>query len=191
MNPPKPKLIKAKRAKLATLIKDRPELERKLGELTRATILNQSLTAELNAELEAVKARFTKKLEDCKEVINECTTAIESFAISNRQELFGKDSKTLSIGGHKLSFRDNGGAVETVRGVTQATVLDRLLTHEDEDTADLFVSWKAGLAKDVIKAKWPDYEAFLTSLGLKLEHTENFSLELGLEESVGNQIKAA
>lgn len=189
--PPRDKVVKAKRAHLATLIKDRPELERKLGELTRATILQNSITSELNAELEAVKARYTKKLEDCKETVSECTTAIEAFALSHRADLFNGDGKTIEIGGHELSFRDNGGAVETVRGITQATVLDRLLTHQNEDTADLFISWKAALAKDVIKAKWPDYADFLTGVGLKLEHTENFSIKLSLVEGAETNLQAA
>ncbi len=189
--PPKAKTVKAKRAMLATLIKDRPELETKLGELTRATILQNSLTAEMNAEIEAVKARFTSKLETHKETVSECTTAIETYVLSHRNELFGKDSKTVEIGGHELSFRANGGAVETVKGITQATALDRLIIHENEEIADLFVTWKASLAKDVIKAKWPDHQEFLTSIGLRLEHSENFTIKLSLVEGAETQLKAA
>jgi phage host-nuclease inhibitor protein Gam len=182
---------RAKRAAIAALIKDRTELERKLASMVRAKIHADALTAELNAEIETIKARFAPKLEALKEEINEGTTAVESYALSHRAELFGKDSKTASIGGHKLILRDNGGAIVTARGIKTDTVLDRLITHEDEGAADLFVRWKASLNKEAAKAKWPDYQAFLEGVGLRMEHSEDFSIELSLVEAADSTLKAA
>lgn len=191
MSTPKKTNLRAKRAHMATLIKDRPELEAKLGQLARATIMSNALTAELNAEIEAIKARFAPKLEAHKEAISECATAIESYVVSHRAEIFAKDSKTATVAGHELSLRDNGGSVETLKGITQATVLDRLLNHEDEATADLFIRYKSSLDKEAIKAKWPDHVEFLSALGLKIEHAENFAIKLHLEEGASSNIKAA
>lgn len=183
--------LRAKRAHLSTVIQDRAELERKLAELARATILNQALTAELNAEIETLKNRFAPKLAATAETISECSTAVENYALSHRTELFGKDSKTATIAGHELTLRDNGGAIVTARGVNAATVLDRLITHEDETTADLFLKWRPSLNKEAAKAKWPDHQSFLEDIGLRLEHTENFAINLALMQGADTQIKAA
>lgn len=191
MSDTKKQNLRAKRAALATVIRDRAELERKLAELTRATILHNALTAELNAEIETLKNRFAPKLSSTQETISEATTAIENYALSHRAELFGKDSKTATIAGHELTLRDNGGAIVTARGITAANVLDRLLTHEDEATADQFIKWKASLNKEACKSKWADLSEFLESLGLRLEHTENFAINLALLEGADSTLKAA
>jgi phage host-nuclease inhibitor protein Gam len=189
--PPKSKTVAAKRAAVASVIKDRAELESKLGQIARASILVNSITAEMNAEIEAIKARFAPRIEAARETINEGTTAVENYVLTHRGEIFARGSKTATVAGHEVSLRDNGGAIVQARGVTQAAVIDRLLTHEDEATADQFLSWKCSLNKEAAKNRWEEHQTFLESLGLRLEHTELFSIKLALVDGADTNLKTA
>lgn len=187
----KTKTLAAKRAALATVIKDRTELEQKLGHIARATILTNALTAEMNAEIEAIKARFAPKIEAQRDTINEATTAVENYVLSHRDELFARGSKTAAVAGHEISLRDNGGAIVQARGVTQAAIIERLLTHTDEAVADLFLSWKCSLSKEAAKNRWEEHQTFLEGIGLRLEHTETFAIKLNLLEGADTKLQTA
>lgn len=189
--PPQKKVKQAKQALLASLIRDRAELETKLGQITRATILFDALTAEMNASLKAIEDQFRPQLNELAQTIKETESAIEIFVREHREELFLKGAKTIIISGHELSLTDNGGAVATVKGITQDTALQRLLLHENEELADQFVSWRATLAKSVIQAQFDRHEAFLSEIGLRIEHTENFKLSLNLAAGADVNLVAA
>lgn len=176
----KMKIAAAKAAKLHVLIKDGAELARALDEAARATIAHNAITQELNAEMQVVKERFAARLDALAATKDERESAIQSYCERHRSEVFPEERQSTTIGGHTLKFHKGTGKLTTIKGVTEATVIDRLIEHHDEALSDKCLSWKPSLNKDAIKAAFPDHRDALTELGLVIQKEESFTIELDL-----------
>jgi phage host-nuclease inhibitor protein Gam len=174
---------RAKQQRLALFLKNPAELLAALQRGAGLTIKIQAKTAKLNAKLKEIKDEFATDLDALSEELKEVDQSVMQYAELNRETLFG-EAQSVKVGGHGLKYRDNGGAVKTVKKVTQEGALDRLLLCEgDEETlAAEFVTWKASLNKARIKALYEEHEEFLRSKGLIIEHEETLSIEYDLEE---------
>lgn len=175
------KIAAAKAAKLHVLIKDAAELASALNEAARATIALNALTQELNAELQVVKERFAAKLDALASTKDERESAIQSYCERHRAQVFPEDKQSVTIAGHTLKFHKGTGKLTTIKGVTEATVIDRLIEHEDEALSNGCLNWKPSLDKDAIKAAFPDHRDTFTEMGLAIQKDESFTIELDLK----------
>jgi phage host-nuclease inhibitor protein Gam len=177
----KAKIAAAKAAKLHVLIKDDLELAIALNDAARATIALNALTQELNAELQVVKERYADKLDAMASIKEEREDAIQSYCERHRAQVFPEDKQSVTIAGHTLKFHKGTGKLTTIKGVTEATVIDRLIEHEDEALSDKCLNWKPSLDKDAIKAAFPDHRETFTEMGLAIQKDESFTIELDLK----------
>lgn len=174
------KIAAAKKAKLQVLIKDEAELAAALNDAARATIAHNALTQELNAEIQVIKERFAAKLDALAATKDEREAAVQSYCERHRDTLFPKDKQSTTIAGHELKFHKGTGKLTTIKGVTEATVIDRLIEHEDEELSDKCLAWKPSLNKDAIKAAFPDHRDTFTEMGLAIQKDESFTINLDL-----------
>lgn len=157
-------------------IKDRDQLAHALAIAKQATILVGSITAEMDAEVAAVKAKYESKITQRKTEVEAASKAIQVFANDHREMLLHNGGKSCEINGHVLGWRDNGGAIKMTKGVTEKKLLAKLL--KNSALAKLFVRRTPTLDKEAMKAKWNGFKSKLTALGVRLKHEETFFIEL-------------
>ena len=139
------------------------------------TLLARSIATEMDAELAAVKGRFEHQIKEHQDAAAAEIAAVEAYASQHRKALFG-EAKSATIDGHEIGYRDNGGAVKTVKGVTEKKALARLLAKPR--LLKLFVRNKPAIDKEAIKAKWSIWKGPLQKLGFRIAHEETFFAEL-------------
>lgn len=159
----------------------KPEMTHKplatlLATAKTCTILVRSITAEMDAEVAAVKAKFAGKISTRQSEAEAAIKAAQVYADEHREELLKEGGKSCVINGHTLGWRDNGGAIRMAKGMTEKKVLAKLL--KSSGLAKLFVRRSPTLDKEAMKAKWSGFKAKLTALGVRLKHEESFFVEL-------------
>lgn len=167
---------------MSTTIQSLDDLHRALAQARVDTILANSLAAELNAELAAVHARFDDKIKGRMDSVKAITKAVEVYASKNRATLLKGKAKSLTVDGHEIGWRDNGGAVACVRGTKEKQVVARLLKAGGA-LRKYFIRQTPSLDKDAIKAKWATFSGKLKALGLRIKHEEAFFIELDISKT--------
>lgn len=174
---PNPDNVVKKRAKAAALrevIKDQAELETVASKAANLQLSRAILVNEFELKIAAAKELFKKNLDQINEELEALVERMEAYAQKNRKELF-KDKKSVRILGHKIEFRDNGGKVETAKGISVKMVVDSLLSIGDEEFADQFLRYKTTLNKDAVLEHWEKEKPILERIGLMVSHVETFS----------------
>lgn len=161
-------------------IQNTEQLAAALAVAKQSTILARSLTAEMDAEVAAVQAKFQGKIKTRTDEIEAATKAIHVYVSANRAALLPKDAKSTTLNGHEFGYRDNGGAIKAAPRLTEKKLLERLMRVKA--LRRLFVREKPSLDKDAMKTKWRSFGAQLTRLGARLVHTESFFIELDVTE---------
>lgn len=161
-------------------IQNNDQLAAALSIAKQATILAHSLTAEMDAEVAAVQARFQGKIKQRTDEVEAATKAIHVYVNANRVALLPKDAKSTTLNGHEFGYRDNGGAIKAAPKMTEKKLLERLMRVKA--LRRLFVREKPSLDKDAMKSKWRAFGAKLQKLGARLVHTESFFIELDVTE---------
>lgn len=167
---------------MSTPIQSLDDLHRALAEARADTILARSLTAEMDAELAAVRARFDGKIKTRTDNVKAITKAVEVYASKNRATLLKGKAKSLNVDGHEIGWRENGGAVSCVRGTTEKKAVARILKAGGV-LKQYFIRQTPGLNKDAIKAKWATFGGKLKALGLRIKHEEDFYINLDVSET--------
>ena len=158
-----------------TPITTEDQLIASLAQAKAATILATAMTAEMDAEVAAVKAKFEGKIKTRTDEVAAIAKALQIYADENRKTLFPA-KKSTTVNGHVFGYRDNGGAIKTVKGVTEKKLLERLI--RTPLLKRLFVRSKPSLDKEAMLTRWPLYRDRLTKLGARLKKEEIFFLEL-------------
>lgn len=153
----------------------------------QATILVRSMTAEMDAEVAAVQAKHQKKIAARQTEADEAISQVQRYAIEHRKELLKDGCKTVKVNGHSFGWRDNGGAIKTVKGMTEKKLLERLL--RSPRLSRLFVRTKPTLNKDALLARWDQFKAQLTKLGARRVTTESFFVELDVTPAAESTVK--
>lgn len=147
-----------------------------LATAKQATILVRSITAEMDAEVAAVKAKFTGKIATRASEAEAAIKAAQVYADANRDELLKDGGKSCTLNGHTLGWRDTPGAIKCTKGVTEKKLLARLM--RDSRLCKLFVRNKPTLNKEAMQDRWDRFKAKLSKLGARLVVEENFFVEL-------------
>jgi len=142
--------------------------------------LEQDRAALLRDErIEALKMEFDIQIEEYGREIEKNTKRLSAWAVTNRKAEFG-EKQSITLGGHKLAFREGTGKVEYVTGTKEADVLDLILASEDEAQAERFVSVKPSLNKNAVLSAWRSSATareFLATCGITVVKEEKFSFE--------------
>jgi phage host-nuclease inhibitor protein Gam len=152
------------------------ELLQWLNTAQQATILARSMSAEMDAELSAVKARFEGKIKTRTDEAAAAIQAARVYADENRKELLKAGGKSVKLNGHTLGWRDTPGAIKCVKGMTEKKLLERLM--RETQMRRLFVRTKPTLNKEAMLNLWGRFKKKLTALGARLVMEENFYVEL-------------
>lgn len=163
------------------------DLQTTLDLAARERIACNALTAEMDAEITAIKTRFETKIEKHKTGEAALLAAAKAYAEEHRAELLSKGIKSLPLGGHKVGWNDNGGAVSFARGKPEKKVLASILKRPR--LARLFVRMKPSLDKEAIAAKWARWGASLKGLGIRYGSSEVFFVELDITETPDARVK--
>lgn len=147
-----------------------------LATAKQATILVRSITAEMDAEVAAVQAKFTGKIATRASEAEAAIKAAQVYADANRAELLKDGGKSFTLNGHTLGWQDTPGAIKTVKGMTEKKLLARLMQHTQ--LRRLFVRTKPSLNKEAMHARWDRFKAKLSKLGARLVVEENFFVKL-------------
>jgi len=166
-------------------INNETQLIAALAEAKAATILARSMTAEMDAEVAAVKAKFEGKIKTRTDEAEAITQAVAIYANTHRKTLFAEGHKSTTLNGHTFGFRDNGGAIKTVKGVTEKKLLERLM--RTPGLRKLFVRNKPAIDKDAMKSRWRTWKGPLQKIGARLVSAEAFFLELDVSEDPAGQ----
>jgi phage host-nuclease inhibitor protein Gam len=140
------------------------------------TILVRSITAEMDAEVAAVKAKFAGKISTRQSEAEAAIKAAQVYAEANRAELLKAGGKSVKLNGHTLGWRDTPGAIKCVKGTTEKKLLERLM--RETQMRRLFVRTKPTLNKEAMLNLWGRFKKKLTALGARLVMEENFFVEM-------------
>jgi phage host-nuclease inhibitor protein Gam len=152
------------------------ELTTLLDAAKSATILVRSMTAEMDAEVAAVKARFGGKIKMRADESEAAIEAAQVYADKHRADLLKDGGKSCTLNGHTLGWRDTPAAIKCMKGTTEKKLLERLMRHTQ--LRRLFVRTKPTLNKEAMQERWKRFKTKLTKLGARLVTTENFFVEL-------------
>ncbi len=130
-------------------------------------------------KLEELKMEFDLQIEELGRAITLNTKRLAGWAVTNRQAEFG-EKQSITLGGHKLAFREGTGKVTYEGETKEEDVLDLLLACEDESVAERFVTIKTSLSKTAVLAAWRNstpLRELLASTGIRVLKEEKFSFE--------------
>lgn len=148
-----------------------------LNTAKQATILVRSITAEMDAEVAAVKAKYSGKIQTRADEADAAIKQAQVYADANRLELLKDGGKSCTLNGHTLGWRDTPGAIKTSgKGMTEKKLLERLMRNPQ--LCRLFVRTKPTLDKEAMLSRWDRFKAKLMKLGARRVTTENFFVEL-------------
>jgi phage host-nuclease inhibitor protein Gam len=160
-------------------IKDRDEATG-IAAGTAGLILARDKAALIRDErIEALKMEFALEIEEFDRKIDQNTKRLSAWAVANRKVEFG-DKQSITLAGHKLSFRAGTGKVEFQPGVKEAEALDRILAQDDEATIERFVTIKTSLNKNAVISAWKQsatLRELLESCGIAVMKGESFTFE--------------
>lgn len=142
-----------------------------------SALLARALTTEMDAKLAAIRNQYEEKISQAQEEAQAEIKAVKAY-VSQAGPDFFTTGKTATVDGHKIGFRDNGGAVKTAKGVTEKTALARLVRQPL--LARLFTRTKVTLNKEAMADKWAAFKGRLSKLGFRWVREEVFFVELDI-----------
>lgn len=142
----------------------------------QATILVRATTAQMDAEIDAVKARHQATIALRQAEADTAIKAAQVYADKHRATLLQAGGKSVKLNGHTLGWRDTPAAVKCLKGTTEKKLLERLMRNKQ--LARLFVRNKPTLNKEAMQERWARFKTKLTRLGARLVTSENFFVEL-------------
>jgi len=152
-----------------------------LATAKQATILVRSITAEMDAEVAVVKAKYEAQISNRQTEADNALKAATDYAAEHREALLIKGGKSVELNGHTLGWRDNGGAIKVAgKGITEKKLLQRLL--RSSRLTRLFVRTKPSLDKEAMLTRWDQFKRQLTAMGARRVVTESFFVELDVTE---------
>jgi phage host-nuclease inhibitor protein Gam len=181
-NPKSPisKIMKSILSKLRlTPITSRDEATAIAAATAQLTLVQERAALQLAERLESVKLEYNLQIEEYGREIEKNTKRLGSWALLNRATEFGT-RQSITLAGHKLSFREGTGKVEFAPSIKESDALDNLLSLKDESTIERFISIKASLSKTAVLTAWRTSESLksiLTSCGITVTKDEKFSFE--------------
>lgn len=162
----------AKRIKRSVrILGDRQEAESVVGEICTHLLEGETLTAQMNQELQAVRNRFEEAISNHDAAVKDLLPAVQLWADSHPEE-FGK-RKSLEMLHAIVGYRTGQPKISPLPGWTWKRV-EAMLESRKIGYLDKKVSIdKDGLiaARDVLKSQG------LADLGVKVEQEESFYLE--------------
>lgn len=156
-----------------------------LAAMRTERIHQQSLTAELNAELAKIKNRFEPQIQKHKDAELAHAEAVQAYFDAHRAELLKGKAKSLTIEGHKIGLRSSGSKITFTKKSGGADKVVEALRLAGGKLAELFVRTKHELDKPALKKKdnREAYEAELEAFGIRYAGEELFFIELDMEGS--------
>jgi phage host-nuclease inhibitor protein Gam len=151
-----------------------------LAAMRRERTLQQSITAELNAELARVKDRHEPDLTKHAAEEKRLAEAVRAFVEGQRGALLGK-AKSFKVEGHTIGFRSNGGAISFTKKSGGAKGVLQTLRDAGGKLAKLFIRTKEDLDKSAMKENWEQHGPVLQEIGVRLTEEELFFIELDME----------
>lgn len=170
----------------ALVITTRADLETAVGQLAHATSESQRLSAEMDQEINAVRARYEGPLGSLTAELETITEAAAEWAARNPGEFGTKKSLPLTHG--TIGWRVGNPTLKPLSGWTWDRVLEKLTTQPDWLR---FVRTKAEVAKDLLLAEreiLPD--SALKSMGVQVIRNEPFFIEPKLTEVTTRAVAA-
>jgi len=134
----------------------------------------RGISLDLAGQIAALKEAAKSQLESLKRDYDARVAQLNTWAVVNRNAEFG-DAKTITLAGHKLSFRDSPGKVTFEKGLNEEAVIQALLNLADQDFADLFLRYTTELNRESIAEHWDEEGHILKNLGIRLSKPEIFT----------------
>lgn len=173
-------------------IKDRSELESVVLDTASLQLQLADLVNRRNQAVSELSSSYDLAAERLQADIAARVTRLQTYCTAQRQALFG-DRQSLAVAGHKLAWRRSPGKVDFADGVKTDDALNSLLTLDDDDAIERFITIKPTLDKKAILKAWDSSEAsraLLSSIGILVVHPESFAFEPDLEAVPTSALKS-
>lgn len=152
-----------------------------LAAMRTERIHQQSLTAELNAELAKAKNRHEPEIQKHATKEKELAEAVQAYFDAHRAELLPGKLKSTKLEGHVIGFRANGGAISFTKKSGGAKKVLEALKAAGGKVAKLFIRTTEAVDKAAMKDEWESYGEELAAFGVRLTEEELFFIELDME----------
>lgn len=149
-----------------------PQAEAALAEIAALDRKLDSISNELNAEIDAAKDTANQKSAGLLGRRKDLADALATYATLNKSDLF-RDKKSLELAFGIMGFRQSTQIAQVTR-ITQAMTLEKLHEYAFMDA----IRTKEELNKDIV-AGWPDER--LELVGLKRRQLDTFFIEIKAE----------
>lgn len=159
------------------VVSSRADAERILGEIAADTAALNSIQAELDAEITAVRQRFEGRIDNLAKQLEHKSGLLQQWAEASPEE-FG-ERKSIELLHGRLGFRTGTPKLKTISGWT----FDRVLSV----VAEAFVRKKQELDKEALLAAHARKQVSdedLKKIGVRVIQEETFFVEPKLEETV-------
>jgi phage host-nuclease inhibitor protein Gam len=160
-------------------IQTRDEADVFMGRLAELQTASDALTAEMDAEIQAVRQAYEKRLNRLAESTKPLTVALQFWAEMNKETW---PAKSLDLVHGRLGFRTGTPSVRLVRGVTEAAALDFI--RQRAEWAARYIRTADSINREALIT---DRElltpATQAAMGIKIAQSEPFYIEPKHEEN--------
>lgn len=137
----------------------------------------ETLSAERESAVEAVKVPFDSQIIQAEKTLDSLVAKLKAWALGHRAD-FG-NRKSYEVAGHALTFRTSPGKLEYT--AKDEDIIDAVVACGDTDLIETVVTVKPTLDKKAIKAALeggnPVLVAKLSAFGFRIEKPEAFTFE--------------
>lgn len=131
------------------------------------------LQTEASAAFKKLSEKYDPKLQDCKKQKEAAFETIESYAVANREKLFGDKQSIETIAG-QLTFRKSPDSV-TIEG-EEDSLIEKLMKKGMETFVTIKKSLNKAMLKKTIKEGGKEADA-LRKMGIALSSSETFEIK--------------
>lgn len=118
-------MAKTRQTKKVLIAVSRDTAEDAFAQYAAADARTQQLTAKMDIEITKIREKYQSELAELGDTKSKTFAVMESFAITNREELFSK-KKSLEMAHGVLGFRTGNPQIKTIKGFTLAAVTKML-----------------------------------------------------------------
>lgn len=170
-------------------ITDTKSLTLALDLAARERIAANSITAEMDAEISAIKAQYEPKITKHQDEEKRLLACVQAYATEHRSQLLTKSEKSTAMGSHKIGWSENGGAVSFVKGKGKGEKGALAALLRVKQLTRLFIRMTPSINKEAIAEKWSVWGEKLRKCGIRYASTESFFVTLDITQTPDARVK--
>ena len=156
-------------------ISDYKSLDSSMSDLCKFELKNDELTNEMNERIQALRAKYSDRLEALSTKSKEMRVAIIAYARANRQTLFPLNRKSLRLTNGVVGYRQGRASLQLQEGNTWDDVLEALQEAKAKDY--IRIKFEVNRSLLLSRSDDPKVAKLISRVGLQVISEEQYYVE--------------